>query len=586
MLPMSGQEEIASEPWWERIRGPRAISWQSVVGGNTLISLAIVATGGTLGGYAYGPDGILRAIVVVAVVGVIAAVWAVFGFAVLFRNRKVRPVSLWTYGLFYSLNGTLYFLGVQWLDSTSGAPSGIGWPARLASSIAISLAWAIAVSLLLDSSDRFRERRQQLLDEWVSAEVERLRESQEALRLREALGAQVDDALASTRVRLSEALGAQDMPTPGEDARRSREAADIVRSAATDVVRPLSHRLQEIASATYPPPRLSGAVRQWWMHPRMPPLATALLVSFQTTAESVRNFGGLVGPAASLLYFLALYLLLVLVDRSGRRYPRWDRIIYAAGVIATLTLNVWFAEGLSPEPVNTGDAAANVVLSLSYIFITSLFDATRQARAGLIDSLTREVDAEELRARALQSEMAGIVDSLARELHGRVQTRLVVCAAELERAARIGDHEAVTMALGNAALALESATRPQEHTLPDVVRAWTTLLDVRLDPCDAPPDALGRADVIAVVEEGLANAYRHGGAQATTITMRCLPDALRVVIVDDGSGIASHAPGMGTDMMRRVSRDRITLERLPVGTRLTVDLAPCSDHTGPHGARE
>ena len=574
---MSSEATLPPAPWWQRIRGARAISWQSVVGGNSLISIAIVATGGTLGGYSSGPDSLLRALMVVAIVGVVAGLWGLVGFAVLFRHRTVRPVSLWTYGLFYSINGTLYFLGVQWLDVTSGSPSGIGWGARLASSIAISLAWAISVSLLLDSSDRFTARRQELLDELVAADVERLRESEEALRLRKALDAQVDDALAATRARLSHALEAQarsslDMSGALDTEADAAAAADIVRSAASDVVRPLSHQLQRLASTTYPPPRVSGAIRQWWLHPRMPPLATALLVSFQTTAESVRNFGGVAGPVASLAYCAALYLFLLGVDRAGRRLPRWNRLIYVGGVIGSLASNLWFAEGLSHEPVNPGDAIANVVVSLVYIVVTSLFDAVRQARAGLISSLMQEVNDEEVRARALQIEMATIVDSLSRELHGRVQTQLVVCAAELERATRVGDHEAVTMALRHAASALESATRPRQIALSDLVREWTPLLSIRVESPSVPAASLARADVLAVVEEGLANAYRHGHADHVNVTLTRLPGALRIIITDDGVGVVDKATGLGTQMLRRLSVGRVSLASQAQGAVLTVDL--------------
>lgn len=560
------------EPWWQRIRGPRAISWQAVVSGNGLISIALIASGGTLGGYALGPDARPRALVMVAVVGAVATLWAVIGFRVLLRHRRVRPVSLAAYVLYYAGNGFLYFLGVQWLDETSGAPSGIGWPARLISSMAISLVWGVAFSLLLDSSDRFHSRRQELLEEMVGAEATRVRESQEALRIREALDAQVDEVLQSTRRRLSSALEANLVDSGSWTGADTSGAVALVRAAATDVVRPLSHELQERANAAFPAPRVNGVLRQWWMHPRMPPLATALLVSSQTTAESVRNFGGTAAPVVGLLYFAGLYLFLVLVDRTARRLPRWGRPIYLVGVVGSLAMNVGFAEGFSPEPVSMGDVAANVLLSLSYIAITSLFDAVRQAREGLLESLAREVDAEEVRARALQRETAAVVDSLARELHGRVQTQLVVCAAELERAADAGDRPAVMRALSQAASALESATQPQLLTLSDVVAAWSAVLAVTVDAGPFPAGTQERADVAAVVEEALANAYRHGGATSVTVSLEPRPDALRIVVIDDGVGVGEVVPGLGSQLIRRLSAERTSLEGRPEGTVLTVDL--------------
>lgn len=560
------------EVWWRRMLGPRSISWQAVVSGNGLISIALIASGGTLGGYAFGPDARDRALAMVVVVGVVASLWAVIGFTVLLRNRRERPVSLAAFVAYYAGNGFLYFLGVQWLDVTSAAPSGIGWPARLVSSMAISLAWGIAFSLLLESSDRFHARRRELLEDMVEAEVTRVRESQEALRIREALDAQVDAVLESTRARLSSALEASLSTPEGGAGIQATDAAALVRTAASDVVRPLSHDLQERANAAFPAPRVSGVLRQWWVHPRMPPLATAILVSSQTTAESVRNFGGAMAPLASVLYLAGLYLFLVLIDRTARRFPRWGRPIYLVGVLGSLVLNVGFAEGFSPDPLSMGDVAANVLFSMAYIAITSLFDAVRQAREGLLESLAREVDAEEVRSRALQTETAAVVDSLARELHGRVQTQLVVCAAELERAADAGDHPAAMLALTQAASALESATRPQRLTLADVVAAWSAVMTVVLDVERIPAGAAQRADVVAVVEEGLANAYRHGGATTVSVSLLLLPDSLRVVLVDDGAGVGEVVPGLGSQLMQRLSADRMALESLPEGTALTVDL--------------
>jgi len=545
------------------MRGPRAITWQSILVGNSLISLAILVSGGTLGGYASDTDSggstvLGKSLVAVAIAGVVSASWAIIWIRWTKRGAPTHLMGLVPFLTFYAVNGAIYFTAVQWLDVTSTAPSGIGWPARLISSVAIALAWGVAFSLLLDSSDRFHARRRELLDEMVAAEVERLRESAEAARLRAALGASVDEILVSTRERLSTMEGSA--------------AAEVVRSAASDLVRPLSHQPRESPGDSFPVPRTSGILRQWWEHPRMPPLATALLVSSQTTAESVRNFGGVWGPLASLGYVALLYVFLFTVDRIGRRWPAWNRVAYATGVLGALAMNLWFAEGLSPAPINVGDAVANVLVSAVYIVITSLFDAVRQARAGLIEAMTREVDVEELRTRALQRDMADAMDELARDLHGRVQTRLVVCAAELERASRVGDHEAVARALSEATAALEQATAPTSVTLDDVIQGWSSLLDVHFSAANLNDADLQRADVMAVIEEGLANAFRHGQASTVTITIDRLTDCPHVEIVDDGVGPQEGVSGMGTDVLTEVSRGRVWLDRQGGHTRLAVDL--------------
>lgn len=576
---MTAPTRLTTEPWWDRIRGPRAISWQSVIGGNGLISIAIVASGGTLGGYAFGPNDVARALVMVMVVGVFAFLWAVFAFRVLFRNRMKRLVSLWSYVLYYSFNGTLYFLGVQWLDVSSNSPSGIGWPARWISSMAISLAWGIALSLLLESSDRFHARRQELVDELVAADLELLQESQEVLRLRNALDEQIDTVLASTREELSRALLESARLPKGlaTSAESAESAANIVRTAATDVVRPLSHQLQVIASTSFPAPGIREVLREWWIAPRIPPLVTALLVSSQTTAESVRNFGGVMGPVLSLVYCALLYLFLLSIDRLARKRSGWRRALFGVGAVGSLAMNIVFAEGFSPESFSMGDAVANALVSVAYIAITSIIDAVRRARMDLIESMIRERDAEELRARALQRETVRTVDALARNLHGRVQTQLVVCAAELERAEADGDSEGIRRALSEAASALESATRPRTPTLNDVVRAWDSVLSVHLDTSSVRSEVLARSDVAAVVQEGLGNAYRHGNASVATVSLEERLGDVRIVITDDGQGSTSITPGMGSQLLRRLSNDRMTLTREGDVTVLMVDLPATAD---------
>jgi len=295
-------------------------------------------------------------------------------------------------------------------------------------------------------------------------------------------------------------------------------------------------------------------------------------VSSQTTAESVRNFGGVAGPTVSLVYFVGLYLFLLVVARTARRVPHLERVMYLVGVVGSVTLNVVFAEGPSPEPWSTGDAVANAAASLTYIVITSLFAATVGARDELLTSLHNEVKTEELRGRAMQRETVLAVDTIARELHGRVQSQLVVCAAELERASVAGDHEAALRAVSEAASALDSATKPSQPTLVDVVRAWESILNVQIDVPESLVSVLSRPDVVAVVEEGLANAYRHGNASETHISLRMMPDCLRIVVTDDGRGITRDSEGFGSRLLRQLSNDRTHLASGPEGTVLTVDL--------------
>jgi len=60
--------------------------------------------------------------------------------------------------------------------------------------------------------------------------------------------------------------------------------------------------------------------------------------------------------------------------------------------------------------------------------------------------------------------------------------------------------------------------------------------------------------VDVVLEEGLANAYRHGNA--TRVDVSITGDGVAVVIqlVDDGAGVAASSPGMGSRRMQAVGQ--------------------------------
>ena len=98
------------------------------------------------------------------------------------------------------------------------------------------------------------------------------------------------------------------------------------------------------------------------------------------------------------------------------------------------------------------------------------------------------------------------------------------------------------------------------------------MVSIRVESPSVPAASLARADVLAVVEEGLANAYRHGHADHVNVTLTRLPGALRIIITDDGVGVVDKATGLGTQMLRRLSVGRVSLASQAQGAVLTVDL--------------
>jgi glucose-6-phosphate-specific signal transduction histidine kinase len=83
------------------------------------------------------------------------------------------------------------------------------------------------------------------------------------------------------------------------------------------------------------------------------------------------------------------------------------------------------------------------------------------------------------------------------------------------------------------------------------------------------------ADVGRIVEEGIGNAKKHGGARRIHVAVEQLPpELLRISISDDGRGPAAGAPGLGASLLDEVAPGRWALRPNPAGAGsvLIVDL--------------
>ena len=157
-----------------------------------------------------------------------------------------------------------------------------------------------------------------------------------------------------------------------------------------------------------------------------------------------------------------------------------------------------------------------------------------------------------------------------------MQTKLIATAIAGEQAIASGDRTALERALEEARSVLEdlgAAERPVGAIADEVAfkaALWNGLCDIRLrvgELAGARADAEG---VGRVVEEGIANAVRHGGATRVEVAVRAVLDgSVEVVVEDDGTGLASDVTGTGSAILDAVTGgawERSSGER---GCRLT-----------------
>ncbi|PPH23186.1 hypothetical protein C5C31_08145 [Rathayibacter rathayi] len=245
----------------------------------------------------------------------------------------------------------------------------------------------------------------------------------------------------------------------------------------------------------------------------------------------------------------------------------------------------------------------SVVIALICGYGYLLVRAARRVREKEREHAHARVQAVEA-VQALQREELRVRRDVAQSLHGRLQNGLVVLAAELHAVASAADPDVSARLLAIAARLdrlREEEVRSVGHALYPVeidhglVAAVRDLL-ARLPPEIAVDLDLGRISepaaegreppldqrllLVRLLEEGLTNALKHGGASSLRVRGVLQAGVVVLTLDDDGSGVAAGATRSGLtrlDGQLAVYGGSLTLSDSPVlaGARLRVRLPIC-----------
>jgi signal transduction histidine kinase len=295
-------------------------------------------------------------------------------------------------------------------------------------------------------------------------------------------------------------------------------------------------------------------------------------------------------------------VLMALRLRIQERRPfAWPWLVALGGAVsAVLRCLLQLAAGIYPVQ----DAAAYLSdATVAFVMISAVFavalavtEALSNARLAERRRLMHAAQASEALA-SLQQEELSVRRAIAEHLHGTLQNRFVLLAAELADVARGVDPvpgqriQAVRAELDELRerelRSLSSSLYPEQldRGLLPALRALMARvppsIGVEVELAD-PVDALERADesldlgrrlvLVRVAEEGLSNALRHGNATQVGLTLAFDADrdgtgaGLTLTFADDGDGVPQ-SPGLNG--LARL-QDRLA------GFGGTLDLAPAS----------
>jgi signal transduction histidine kinase len=579
---------VTTPRWQERIGGRWAVSWQAYGIGVALNAPLLVLTGGSIGAEPVAAADLPRWLLIAAAASAATALWVLLGDRVFFPRRRQRPAPVAAVVAYHAVTGLIFASSIWFLGPVLGVGRAGTFAETAVTTMAIGLWFGLTMILLLDAREGFRNRREELLDEAVAVEMGRLRETEVTEQLRTTIRERVDAATEDLRAEVSATLG-QWQPGTSLVVPKARlnEIADHVRDSAESSVRPLSHELWRLASLEYPRPHWTDVVRQALLSERFWIGPTLLIVFIGYLRAGTYAVGILPGLAAVGLLVMSVAAVLVAANAMIARRPGWRVPVVIVAFAAVQALGVLYTLALARVSA-TQEPGVEIVGSLIGMTISLLAPANiaslNTAREQVLARLRASTDGARAEQIAQARQLAQITQEAARAIHGSLQTKLIAAAAGIDQAVASGREDLLGEAMQQVSVLLDQPTADLEdrserslaETVGHTCAAWQGILDIAVEIDASVADDRGPAaePVGLIVEEALANAFRHGRASRASIRVSAVsgPDGSPLVeaaIVDDGLGGDLTEPGLGTALIARLADGRVVFEMTEQGFRVT-----------------
>lgn len=565
----------------ERLGGRWSISLIGYLIGISLTSFMVLNLVRREGGGHHVPATAYTVAVAAAAAGVIE--WVLH--RTVFARRAVTPVP-WPVVFAKHLAAGLALAGIMgWVttvvfDDAAAAPA-----SRWLSLPLTGLWWGATITVTLDVWARSSRSRLALTEELDRLNLIRLHQDELASELLRQGDGGVAQALDRLRAEVDDVTAAIETHTADEQRATARDLARSLRETSQGVLRDTGSALWSRSERDLLRVPWRSHLANVWRTQPLRPVAILTLGVVPRIVWEIEDLGMARG-----ISMLVVASVLVLVEceaanRAMARWPRWRTPIFAftialmqfGVVVAAAVRNSWI-----PGYITTGEVVARVISGVMVVIMSSgwaSFWSLPERRQALF---AQRLSPAREQALARNAALAEAARTLAQELHGGAQARLFSCALALERAADKGDvHElnralTITRAALNAPVSGPRVDRDLDEAVQAATQVWKGLcnVSVRRDPSvveSADPTMVRR-----IVDEGLVNAVRHGGARHVEVALLPAADGgLRVEIRDDGTpGTPGSRRGLGSAILDMATAQRWGRCSEGQGTLLWAELAP------------
>jgi signal transduction histidine kinase len=577
-------------PLRDRLGGRWAISWQAFAISTPLAVLSVLVTKGVATDPAAGNSSAEntwgRLIVALISISILGG-WTYVLHLSVFRDRRLRVVDARLVVAFAVISGIVFGVCVAFGLARFEIDTDQSVVERVIFTTLVAAWWGLTLQLLLEARWRFLKNRDELIEQAVQMEIARSQEVELIASMRSAIEVEVDQELAEARKSLNARLASTE-----SDMQQTQwtQVAQSLRETAEGTVRPLSKRLWTELGDQYPRPSFGAVLVNIVRSQPFRPVVVSFVYLISSAPAELRAMGNVAGMVVVALAVLTIMLIMGLANALMTLLPRWHTLIFLATVFiieVTSLLLVPVRDSLAGRESDVGANVAAVLFSVVIIFATSGFGAIRERNKQLLHTFQTDIDDDRIEVIARSRQISEFAREASRVLHGAVQTKLLSCAASIDQASAAGDVEQFNRSLLQARAVLETPIRVTveagELNLSDNVERkcslWSGLCSftIEIDPSLRSLSGLIAINVGRIVEEGVANAVRHGNADEILVSVTMVGDqAIRVQITDNGNGPDPGPSGLGTELMQQVSQGsvRLVAREDQQGSTLVVDV-PC-----------
>ena len=452
------------------------------------------------------------------------------------RHRRTHPapvISIVILGAVIGLARSASMYAVSVGIGIQDPDTALAWARTITGGLQGAASYPLAV-LTFSLIATYREQRRQLMAQQISWETRRLQDAREWEEIRDGVITPIAGEL--------QALGTD------------LDARVIGIDEASSAVRRRAHDLWGAAQPTpmVPRVRLGTAIA---MSLRARPFATWLVLAIwlPTALGTALAVGEI--PRAPLGTLVSAVIIAVVFEAGNALVRRWPGSWIAVLPLGLLLAIVLTSPSLAivggmPEQGRAAYSTINAVWLVLLVVLTAIVMGALRSGETILAEMHLAVDAASVETLAQEEQRRRVVQEVAATLHGTLQGRL----ASLPDPDTAGDAVRETLALlqSRAPVTSDGSLREVASSALD---PWQSLVDIRVEAPDDAVSATVAQAISDVLEECVANAFRHGRASEITCALEVQEGHVRVQVTDNGRGstVPVGAPGLGSRIIDRSS---------------------------------